>query len=73
MSEQNIITRNNYLYHLSQLEYGGSEWHKAMDSLLVEAGRLEGKHEENERRFREAVYGQAKSVEHNTPEAESRV
>lgn len=58
MIEERIITRNNYHYHLSQLEYGGSEWHKVMDSLLIEAGRLEGKYEENERRLREVISDQ---------------
>lgn len=54
MIERNIINRNNQFYHLSQLEYGSQSWHKACDQLLIEAGRLEGKYEENERRWREA-------------------
>lgn len=53
MIERNIISRDNYLYHLSQLEYGSPSWHKACDQLLIEAGRLEGQYEENERRWRE--------------------
>lgn len=66
MIERNIISRDNYLYHLSQLEYGSPSWHKACDQLLIEAGRLEGQYEENERRWREAMRGESKPLELHT-------
>ncbi len=66
--ETNIIDRNNKFYYLTQQEVT-----RELIKLDLEVAEWVGRCEENDRQFREALYGQSKPVGNNTPKAESRV